>query len=147
MSDVTLPGSVGSEPVLTSHWLTWPRFIADLMSGLCWVGGARPRICCTAYSLPRRPRARSSASSCVRWSRPSSASDHENNGLAQQPLSASRVEQEMEVTDDILFTPCWITAITSLTLTAAAAAEVRAGSSPRPPVWASPPAPYRCIII
>ena len=104
MSDVTLPGSVGSEPVLTSHWLTWPRFIADLMSGLGWLGGARPRICCTAYSLPRRPRARSSASSCVRWSRPSSASDQENSGLTQQPLSTSRVEQEMEVTDDILFT-------------------------------------------
>ena len=136
-----LPGSVGSEPVLTSHWLTWPRFIADLMSGLCWVGGARPRICCTAYSLPRRPRARSSASSCVRWSRPSSASDHENSGLTQQPLSTSRVEQEMEVGFPMTF---YLFHWLAITLTAAAAAEVRAGSSPRPPVWASPPAPYRC---
>ena len=144
MSDVTLQGSVGSEPVLTSHWLTWPRFIADLMSGLCWVGGARPSICCTAYSLPRRPRARSSASSCVRWSRPSSASDHENSGLTQQPLSASRVEQEMEVGFPMTF---YLLHWLAITLTAAAAAEVRAGSSPRRPVWASPPAPYRCIIL
>ncbi len=57
-------------------------------------------------------------------------------------LLSSR-KYEMEVVSQLYV---GFPAFSSLTLTAAAVAGVRAGSSPRPPVWVSPPAPCKYIV-